>query len=338
MATIATIVCVLGIIALIWGVMQKMKAARLNAAPFAKTGDVAQKGDSVAGPKGAISVEGDVRCPAPLLSPVTGTPCVYYELKVTGEWKDGDSTKSKEYVSEKRAAAFSLDDGSGEVRIVAEQGGDFDALEKIFDETKKEGFFADLKNAIGKGKPIEFGKYAFENPVNSKADKFTCTEHVLKVSPRMFALGKYADGAITSPAWRSLLLSNQSRDSLFGAAEKAAKQFIMGGAGALALGVILGVVSTLTAKPAGAETAAAESSVAVQAANPAAAAPSAAGAERTVSAVCKKTKACCEALNGAGFQNCKAYDIAPEEGCAASLPGFKTAVQQAKPDLVSACE
>ena len=73
--------------------------------------------------------------------------------------------------------------------------------------------------AVGKGKPIEFGKYAFENPQNTKADKFTCTEQVLKVSPRMFVLGKYDEGAITSPAWRSLMLSNRSRDELFGATE-----------------------------------------------------------------------------------------------------------------------
>src|SRR6478736_6516963 len=100
MAIIASIICALGIVGLVWGFMQKMKAARLSAAPFAKTGDVAQKGDSVAGPKGAISVEGDVRCPTPLLSPVTGTPCVYYELKVVGQLKDGASTKSKDYVNE----------------------------------------------------------------------------------------------------------------------------------------------------------------------------------------------------------------------------------------------
>ena len=48
------------------------------------------------------------------------------------------------------SADFTIDDGSGAVKVDASKGGDFDdVLEKTFDQTKKEGFFADLKNAVG---------------------------------------------------------------------------------------------------------------------------------------------------------------------------------------------
>jgi hypothetical protein len=242
MATIATILCALGVVGLIWGLMQKLKAGRLAKAPYVKTGEAARQGGAVAGPRGALSAEGNVTCDAPLTAPASGTPCLYYELKVEGFWKDGDSTKSKDYVDEKQAAIFAVDDGSGPVEILASGGGDFD-MEETFSETKKEGFLADLKGAVGKGKPITFGQYAFENPPMSKANKFKCTEHVLKVHPRLYVLGKTEGRAIGSPSWTSLIISEKSRDQLLGATAKAATGFLIGGAAVLGVGVILGVIS-----------------------------------------------------------------------------------------------
>ena len=113
-------------------------------------------------------------------------------------------------------------------------------------------------------------------------------------------------------------------------AAKQAKQFIFGGAGALALGLILGVVSSLTSKPAAAE----GSASTVNAASPEGAAAPAGEAGGT----CKKTKACCEALNGAGFAACAVYDTAAEEACKVNLDTFKKAVATMKPDQAGACE
>ena len=119
---------------------------------------------SVADAKGRVSVEGNVECPQPLVAPCSGQPCLYYVLKVEGSWKEGDSTKSKTYLEEKIAAPFSLNDGSGGLPIDASKGGDYD-MQTSFNETKKEGFFADLKNAVGKKEPIMFGNFAFENQI-----------------------------------------------------------------------------------------------------------------------------------------------------------------------------
>lgn len=241
MAAIGSLIVAIGIIVMIWGGFQKYKAERLLKAPFHTTGEVASKGEQVAGPKGAISTEGKVVCPQLLTSPCTGTACLYYELKVVGTWKDGDATKSKDYVEEKVAAAFSLDDGSGPVLVDAAKGGDFD-LEKTFDETKKEGFLADLKSAVGKGEPIMFGQYAFANPPMSKANKFHCTERVFKAPEKLYVNGRFADGGISSPSWASLILSAKSRDELLGSTAKGAKNFLMYGGIAVGVGILVGVI------------------------------------------------------------------------------------------------
>jgi hypothetical protein len=246
MAGIGVLITAIGIIALIYGLIMRAKVGRVSGAPFVKTGE-ATSNPSVAGPKGAVSVEGAVECPQPLLSPCSGTPCLHYELKVVGYWKDGDATKSKDYVHEKRGAAFALNDGSGSVPVRADQGGDFEPLEKTFDETKKEGFFADLKNALGKGQPIMFGQYPFQNPINSVADKFECVEKVLKVQSRLYANGKLEGGVIQAPGWRSLILDARGRDQVLGSAAKTSKIALgVGGAG-LVVGIAVGLIGNAMA-------------------------------------------------------------------------------------------
>ncbi|HEY3355599.1 MAG TPA: GIDE domain-containing protein [Polyangia bacterium] len=254
MGTVAALLLGLGILVVVWGIIQKVKAGRVAAAPFAKTGEVATRGATVANAKGAISVEGALQCAEPLLAPVTGTPCLYYELTVVGSWKEGDTTHSKEYLKDRRAAAFAVDDGTGPVPVDASQGGDFEPFEKTFEETKKEGFFADLKSIVGQKQPIVFGNFAFDNPPMSAANKFTCTERVFKAPPRLFVLGKHDDGAIGPPSWASLVLSPKSRDQVLGSALKTAKACLVGGAAAVGVGLILGVVAHFVTPP---ETAAA---------------------------------------------------------------------------------
>lgn len=244
MGAIAALIVAIGIVALIFGGYKTWQAKKLAGAPLAPTGEIVSKGDEVSGEKGAISAEGDVNCPKILISPVTKTECIYYELKVEGSWKDGDSRKSKTYVEEKVAAGFTLDDGSGPVPVDASQGGDFDCLEKTFNETKKEGLFADLKSAVGKGEPMMFGEYPFENPAMSKADTFECTEKVVKVPARLYVCGKHAEGVVTSPGWTGLIMSTKSRDELLGGTQDTAKKTLIGGGIGIGVGILLGIISS----------------------------------------------------------------------------------------------
>ncbi len=223
---------------LVFGLFKKLKAGRLAETPFVSTGEVASNGEAVAGPKNAISAEGDVVCDEPLTSPCSETPCLYYELEVVGSWKEGDSRKSKTYISEKVWADWAIDDGSGAVQVNTEKGASYDPLERTFSETKKEGFLADLKGLVGKNQVMQFGAYGFRNPTMSKADTFTCTERVFKTHDHIYVNGKLEDGTITKPGWSSLIVANKTRDALLGSTMKASKMAMNFGLIGLGLGVV----------------------------------------------------------------------------------------------------
>ncbi|NOY89969.1 MAG: hypothetical protein GXP55_02080 [Deltaproteobacteria bacterium] len=244
MGAFAALIVAVGIVVVIYGSVQKFKASRLTKAPRVSTGDAAARGSQVAGEKGIISAQGVVKCDAPLTAPASGQACLYYELKVVGSWKEGDRSRSRDYVSETAAADFGIDDGSGPVAIVATKGGSFD-LDKTFDETKKEGLFADLKNAVGNKEPIAFGRYLFDNPAMSKANTFRCVEKILPLSETLFACGKSEGDAIVAPGLKSLILSAKSYEELLGDTAAGAKKALVGGGVAIAVGVILGIVSSL---------------------------------------------------------------------------------------------
>src|SRR5438067_13685219 len=73
---------------------QHRKGKRILAAPFRKTGDVAKAGSS-ADPKGMISTEGQVQPPPQqLLSPITQTPCLYYEMEIRRKWEKQERTQN----------------------------------------------------------------------------------------------------------------------------------------------------------------------------------------------------------------------------------------------------
>ena len=152
MIAIGMAILCLGIIGLVFGVFQKVKAGRVADAPLAPTGDVARRGRELAGPKGQISAQGAVACAQPLVSPITGQPCLYFRVKCTGRWKDGDTQKSKVVDEQKMAASFSIDDGSGPVFVDAREGGDFDPT-----QTKRESKGAGLGGIIGR--ELVFGQY-----------------------------------------------------------------------------------------------------------------------------------------------------------------------------------
>jgi hypothetical protein len=229
---IGMVVVCLGIIALLYGVMQKMKAGRVTDAPLASTGDVSRRGRELAGPKGQISAQGNVICPQPLIAPFSGQPCLYYRIKCTAKWKDGDRHKEKILDDTKMAAQFAIDDGSGPVWIDAREGGDFEPSQRK-SETKGTGLIGGIT-----GTDLVFGSYRVNTPMLDLGTKYEVEEDILPVVPRVYACGKLADqgGAIGSPSWRQLILSAKSRDELLSAATKTAKMALIGGAAAFVVG------------------------------------------------------------------------------------------------------
>lgn len=234
----------LGIIGIIWGIFQKMKAGRVSDAPFVRTGEAATKGTQVASPKGAISVEGTVACAQPVMAPVSGVPCLWYHLKSKVTWKDGDVEKTKEIDNQKVAAAFTVDDGSGAVAVEANEGGDFEPTQSK-SETKSVGLLAGIK-----GTELKFGNYTISTGMGSMEEKYEVEETYMPVQPRLYVCGKATTrGVIAAPDWRQLLLSNKTRDELLGSAQKTAKMSLIGGGVAFALGSALALVGQLTGEP-----------------------------------------------------------------------------------------
>lgn len=240
MASLGMLIVALAIIGLIYGLIQRAKAGRVADAPMARTGDAAQRGVAAAGPKGAIAVEGNVLCQQPLLSPVTGTPCLFYELEVTASWKEGEQSKEKRIAHDKAAAQFALDDGSGPVWIEAREGGDFEPTQRKV-ETKGTGLLGGITGA-----DLAFGNYRIATGMFSMGTRYTVNEKVMPVVQRMYACGKAtASNTIAAPGWRSLILSNKSRDQLLASAQQGAKTFLIGGGVALAAGAALAIVGNL---------------------------------------------------------------------------------------------
>ncbi len=283
MVQFALILVALGILGLVYGVFQKVKAGRVADAPLVKTGEAAQRGAAAGNAKGGISAEGNVLCQEPLVSPVTGVPCLFYKLEVTASWKDGDTTKTRELTKEKRAARFALDDGSGPVWVDAREGGDFEPTQKK-EETKSTSLLGGIT-----GQDLMFGNYKVSTGMLSLGTKYEVVEEILPVVPKLYACGKAGSShEIAAPGWRSLILSSKSRDELLAHSSAHAKMFLGGGAGAFAVGTALCVVAALTAPPAKAEapapTAVAAAPTAVETAAPAAEDTAAAPATATATA------------------------------------------------------
>ena len=245
MQPIGLVIVTLGILGIIWGVIQKLKAGRVADAPLASTGDVASKGKSLAGPKGQISAQGDVACQQPLTAPVSGTPCLWYRVKCTAEWKEGDTNKSKVLDEQKVAAQFSINDGSGPVWVDAGEGGDFEPT-----QTKRETKGTGILGGIT-GTELTFGNYRVQTGMLNMGTKYSVEEELLPLVPRMYACGKISDqGGIGSPSWRQLILSSKSREELLSSAMKGAKMFLAAGAAAFLLGSGIAIAGQLTSGPA----------------------------------------------------------------------------------------
>lgn len=248
MVALGTIVLFVGLLALAGGGLSRLRAGRLAKTPFAKTGDVAAKGQAVAGEKGSVSAEGKVLAPQLVHAPVTGAPCLFYETEVVAKWKSGDTSHSQRVIHERVAAPFAIDDGSGPVHVDASKGGDFDT-KPAYRKTQSRG----LMSAIT-GKPLSFGDRGFSIPMGLRVNgliipdsaDFEVTEKVLDVPPTLYVNGKLDEqNRIGSPSWTSLILSTKSRDQLMSGTATMSKRLLVGGAVGSGIGALVSAIGML---------------------------------------------------------------------------------------------
>ncbi len=227
---------IVGLAALGFGLVQHLKGKRILAAPFKKTGEIANNPVS-SDPKGMMSTEGNVVPPQkPVLSGMSQTPCLYWEVSISRKWEkteqtqDGPkTTKGSSHVETlKGGAIFGLDDGTGQLLVDASKGGDFDNL-------KKQGTAGGTFMADGY---LRFGELRIPTPPASRDDYtlgFEAVEKIVPVGGSLFALGKLEGGQLTKPGWRSMMFSTKGRDGLLASTAKKKKfSFIGGGIGAVA--------------------------------------------------------------------------------------------------------
>ncbi len=238
------VLLVVAAMALLGFFLQRHKSGRLGSTPLVSTGDAASKGAALAGNRGALAVQGKVQCAQPLLSPVTQTPCLYFELQVSAKWKVGESENGETLEERKQAAPVTVDDGSGPVAVVLSSLSD-DDFKKAFDKTNSKG----LLNVMD-GNNLKFGDKGFivragltrDGRVLPDSAKYTVTEKILPVLNRAYVAGKAEGGKIIAPSWVSLIVSAKTREELLAGAASMMKRtkyvaIAAGVAGLLLVGV-----------------------------------------------------------------------------------------------------
>lgn len=262
MLGIGAIILVIGALALVGGILKKMRAGRIGNTPFAAPSQIAQNGKGLADPKGSIATEGQVRHGQLLTSPVTNTQCLFYQLKLEAKWKVGDKERSYVLIDQSEAAPFHIADANGQVAITLDpkQSSDYDVTIPFNAKRFTRGLLATMT-----GKPIEvtpsfsipgqvhYTELGRQYEVPTTAN-FYVTERVLEPKPFFHVNGKLQDdGSIGSPKWAALMVKEKNRDVLLAESSGAAKKLFIGGGAGAGIGAILAVIGALTATPKPAE-------------------------------------------------------------------------------------
>lgn len=238
MAILGLLLILAGIGAAVYGFMQKNQAKKLSSAPFVPTGSV---NAAAAGPKGEISFEGAVAGPAPLTAPCSGTPCIYYELKVYQKWEKTESTENGTSTStgrdlheeKKEGAVFELNDGSGAARVDATAGGIKGDMEKTFSDSKSMAYGS-----------VSWGNYSTsisQLPGDKYSKGIEVEERVIKAGDKLFVSGKFTPSGVTKTdgMMGSLFVSAKGRDAVLGKSAKHGKFGTLGGAAGFVLGALM---------------------------------------------------------------------------------------------------
>jgi hypothetical protein len=244
---VGVVVLVIGVAALIGGLLQRGKAGRISKTPFAATGEIAARGPDVAGPKGAVSTQGQlVVMGAALTTPVTQRPCVYYHLRITCEYKSGDKQQKDTISDERQSVPFAVDDGSGPVAVNAGKGGDFEAAPS-FRQSRTKGLGAAVKGTLDFGQGLRIPVSGrFNGYMIPDGAKITVEETHIPAAGTFYVNGKLDSGVIGSPSWRSLMIASAGRDQLLASAMKTAKILMIVGAAAGGAGLVTAIVGLVT--------------------------------------------------------------------------------------------
>jgi hypothetical protein len=214
----------LALVALVFGLLQHLKGKKVLAAPFKRTGEIAQNASNpaaVADAKGIVSCEGAIQALSPTIAPCSGQPCVYFEIEVIQEWErsaiseDGVKTeRGKDTIQTvKTGGPFGVDDGSGAVTVSPAEGMDVE-LDKSFEQSQNVGFG-----------DVFFGQFQTHVPMAGGDKSGRSVKVVEKIVPPMgsiFVMGQLQNGLIGKPQGMlgTLRASRKGRAALLGATKR----------------------------------------------------------------------------------------------------------------------
>lgn len=364
-----------GVVGLVFGLLQKRKSGKLAAVPFHPPSRIAQMGQSAADPKGMVSTEGQTMLSnTPLIAPMSGKPCIAYEIEIVQEYEYYEETdqgtqtrtKSESSMKEFKGSIFQVSDG---------QGGVFVDAQKLPDASMNESFRHRMTIGMMIPGQLQFGQAVFNTPLLSSegpVKAFIGTEKIIEPAPTMFVMGQLAQGpmglAIGEPKGMltgKLMLAPKSREALMGAAARNAKIGMIAGAALIVVGGILGVVGALTGggddsssnntaasaaqvQPgvvdpnAAAQAAAAQAAAAQAAAQAAVPTPAVTpgqlppGAPTPRSEACRKAMLCCMAWSPMP-QSCYALANINDIACRANVTSYRRLLQQNNSPNLAAC-
>jgi len=188
---------VVGLVGLIFGVLQMLKGKKMNAVPFRAPSQIAQLGQGAADARGLVSTEGTVGQQNLLVAPMSGRPCLAYELTIERKWEKSERTEngtqtkkgSSNILRDYKGATFALQDptGAGQIWIDASEQPDA-PFEKVHSSTMNVGLLGVIPGTL------QFGGFQMNTPaivaLDSRTTGFEGTEKIVPPSPTLYALGQ----------------------------------------------------------------------------------------------------------------------------------------------------
>lgn len=196
MSGLGWILAFLGFIGLILGLMQMFKGKKLNRVPFRAPSQISQMGPQAADGAGLVSTEGAVGQQGLLTAPMSGRPCLAFEITVERKYEKQERTEngmktvrgSSNIFSDYRGGIFAIQDGQGQVFVDASEKPD-----ASFDKSHSSGVNVGILGIIPG--TLQFGNFQMNTPLltgEGSTTGFEGVEKIIPPSPNLYALGALA--------------------------------------------------------------------------------------------------------------------------------------------------
>lgn len=224
MSVLGWILAVFGAAGVVFALRMMLKAKKMQSVPFKTPGEIARDGAAAADQKGLVSTEGPAAPIEPLTAPMSGQPCLAYEVVIERKWEKETITErgtekktgSDKIFDQYHGSVFQIGDASGSVHVDATKRPDAD-FEKSHSSTVRVGMMIPGT--------LAFGQMQINTPSVSRDARtvsFVGTEKILKPG-NLYALGALSGTTIVEPPGAlagKLTLSAKGRAKLLSATKR----------------------------------------------------------------------------------------------------------------------